>query len=39
MDFDEYASLLAEVAEEIMAKDAARAEADLARLAAVRGAR
>ncbi|MDR6868122.1 ADP-ribosylglycohydrolase [Microbacterium resistens] len=39
VDFDEYAALLAEVADEIMEKDTARAQADLARVAAVRSAR
>lgn len=36
VDFDEYAALLADVAEEIMARDLARAEVELRRVAALR---
>lgn len=38
VDFDEYAVLLADVAEEIMGRDLVRAEADLRRVAVLRGA-
>jgi ADP-ribosylglycohydrolase len=38
VDFDEYATLLSDIATDIMQKDAARAEADLRRVSALQGA-